>query len=178
MNSERNPKALWEALSELCEENKEFAEDLELKFIGKLDDSIWDNEIAVRNFKDVKRISYVPHIEAKLNQRKSQVLLIVVNDYPSAKEMIPGKTFEYLQANRPIIGFAPEDGDLAEILANTKSGIAIDFSNTQLAKKAISDLYVKYKSGNLELASEGVEGFHRKKLTEKLSNIIKAVIKE
>ncbi len=178
MNSERNPKALWEALSELCEENKEFAEDLELKFIGKLDDSIWDNEIAVRNFKDVKRISYVPHIEAKLNQRKSQVLLIVVNDYPSAKEMIPGKTFEYLQANRPIIGFAPEDGDLAEILANTKSGIAIDFSNTQLAKQAISDLYVKYKSGNLELASEGVESFHRKKLTEKLSNIIKAVIKE
>ncbi len=178
MNSERNPKALWEALSELCEENKEFAEDLELKFIGKLDDSIWDNEIAVRNFKDVKRISYVPHIEAKLNQRKSQVLLIVVNDYPSAKEMIPGKTFEYLQANRPIIGFAPEDGDLAEILANTKSGIAIDFSNTQLAKKAISDLYKKYKSGNLELSSEGVEDFHRKKLTEKLSNIIKAVIKE
>ncbi|WP_299625112.1 glycosyltransferase family 4 protein [uncultured Tenacibaculum sp.] len=178
MNSERNPNALWESLSELCEENKEFAEDLELKFIGKLDDSIWDNEIAVRNFKDVKRISYVPHIEAKLNQRKSQVLLIVVNDYPSAKEMIPGKTFEYLQANRPIIGFAPEDGDLAEILANTKSGIAIDFSNTQLAKKTISDLYKKYKSGNLELSSEGVEYFHRKKLTEKLSNIIKAVIKE
>ncbi|WP_299680806.1 glycosyltransferase family 4 protein [uncultured Tenacibaculum sp.] len=178
MNSERNPKAFWEALSEISEENSEFADDLELKFIGKVDDSVWENEIESRAFKDVKRVSYVPHLEAKLYQRKSQVLLIVVNDYPSAKEMIPGKTFEYLQANRPILGFAPEDGDLAEILSNTNSGVAVDFRNKELAKKSILNLYSNFKKGNLESTSKGVDSFHRRELTEKLSVIIKDLIQK
>ncbi|WP_442266972.1 glycosyltransferase family 4 protein [Tenacibaculum sp. ZS6-P6] len=176
MNSERNPKAFWEALSEISEENSEFTDDLELKFIGKVDDSVWENEIESRGFKDVKRVSYVPHLEAKLYQRKSQVLLIVVNDYPSAKEMIPGKTFEYLQANRPILGFAPEGGDLAEILSNTNSGVAVDFRNKELAKKSILNLYSNFKKGNLESTSKGIDSFHRRKLTEKLSVIIKDLI--
>ena len=178
MNSERNPKAFWEALSEISEDDSEFADDLELKFIGKVDDSVWENEIESRAFKDVKRVSYVPHLEAKLYQRKSQVLLIVVNDYPSAKEMIPGKTFEYLQANRPILGFAPEDGDLAEILSNTNSGVAVDFRNKELAKKSILNLYSNFKKGNLESTSKGVDSFHRRELTEKLSVIIKDLIQK
>ncbi|SNR15213.1 glycosyltransferase family 4 protein [Tenacibaculum jejuense] len=178
MNSERNPIAFWEALTEISNENPDFTDDLELKFIGKVDDSIWEKEIETRFFKDVKRIDYVPHLEAKLNQRKSQVLLIVVNDYPSAKEMIPGKTFEYLQANRPILGFAPEDGDLAEILSETNSGVAVDFKNKELAKKTILNLYADYKKGNLQLSSKGIDSFHRRKLTEKLSVIIKDLIQD
>ncbi|WP_075343089.1 glycosyltransferase family 4 protein [Tenacibaculum agarivorans] len=175
MNSERNPKGLWQALEELIDENKEFADDLELKFIGKIDDSIWDNEIETRDFKTVKRISYVPHIEAKEYQRKAQVLLIIVNDYPSSKEMIPGKTFEYLQAKRPIIGFAPEDGDLADILKYTNAGLAIDFNNKDLAKNEIAKLYREFKNGTLVCNSKNIEKFHRKKLTEKLSLIIKDI---
>lgn len=176
MNSERNPKILWETLSELCEEDSDFADDLELKFIGRLDDSVWNEEIVLRNFKNLSRIPYVPHNEAKKYQKQAQVLLIVVNDYPSAKEMIPGKTFECLQAQRPILAFAPEDGDLATILKETEAGVAIDFSNKEKVKKEILHLYNNYKKGNLKVNIKGLNKFHRKSLTKKLSFIIKDLI--
>ncbi len=176
MNSERNPVILWNVLDELSETNEEFAEDLEIKLIGKTDDSIWNNEIRHRNFRHVSRISYVPHAEAKHYQRKAQVLLIVVNNYPDSKGMIPGKTFEYLQAQRPIIAFAPEDGDLADILSETDAGIAIDFANKELAEKEITRLYSKYKNGTLQNFSKNFNNYHRKQLTKKLSIIIKDLI--
>jgi glycosyltransferase involved in cell wall biosynthesis len=37
LNSDRNPDTLWKALAELCSENKEFAENLKLRFIGRND---------------------------------------------------------------------------------------------------------------------------------------------
>ncbi len=178
MNSERNPKILWEALSELCKEDAVFAEDLELKLIGKLDDTIWNEEIAPRNFKNVARIPYVPHTEAKKYQRQAQVLLIVVNDYPSAKEMIPGKTFECLQAQRPILAFAPEDGDLSAILEETTAGVAIDFSNKEKVREEILKLYAEYKKGSLQVNIRNLDTYHRKNLTEKLSTIIKDLIQK
>lgn len=178
MNSERNPKILWETLSELCKEDAVFAEDLELKLIGKLDDTIWNEEIAPRNFKNVARIPYVPHTEAKKYQRQAQVLLIVVNDYPSAKEMIPGKTFECLQAQRPILAFAPEDGDLSAILEETTAGVAIDFSNKDKVREEILKLYSEYKKGSLQVNIRNLNTYHRKNLTEKLSIIIKDLIQK
>lgn len=176
MNSERNPKHLWEVLEELSEENKDFATDLELKLIGKVDDTLFKEEIERRNFQNIVRISYVPHIEAKEFQRKAQVLLIVVNDYPSAKEMIPGKTFEYLQAGRPILAIAPEDGDLAAILNKTKAGTTANFSNKAKVKQEILKLYDLYKKGTLQVNTEFVETYHRKNLTRKLSILIKNLI--
>ncbi|TCI90308.1 glycosyltransferase family 4 protein [Tenacibaculum sp. M341] len=178
MNSERNPKILWETLSELCKEDAVFAEDLELKLIGKLDDTIWNEEIAPRNFKNVARIPYVPHTAAKKYQRQAQVLLIVVNDYPSAKEMIPGKTFECLQAQRPILAFAPEDGDLSAILEETTAGVAIDFSNKEKVREEILKLYAEYKKGSLQVNIRNLDTYHRKNLTEKLSIIIKDLIQK
>ncbi len=173
MNSERNPKFLWEVLSELSSESDEFANDLEIKLIGKLDDTIWHEEIEKRNFKNVSRLPYVPHTEAKKYQKSAQVLLIVVNDYPSAKEMIPGKTFECLQARRPILAFAPEDGDLAEILEETKAGVAIDFLNKNKTKSEIKRLYKEYKTEGLKVSEIDLKKFHRKSLTKKLSLVIK-----
>lgn len=177
MNSERNPRNLWDALKELSNEVEGFADDLELKFIGKVDETIFKEEIDSRNFNHVTKINYVPHIKAKQYQRESQVLLIVVNDYPSAKEMIPGKTFEYLQAGRPIIGIAPEDGDLAGILNETQAGITADFTNKNKIKTEVLRLYKLYKEGKLEVDIKNLDNFHRRNLTKRLSGIIKNMVK-
>ena len=115
MNSDRNPKTLWKALSELSEENNAFKNDLEIKLIGKLSDDVV-TDLDKYEFKSVEKINYVPHKEVQQYQRNSQVLLLAVNNVPSAKGIITGKIFEYLQAKRPILAIGPEDGDLAVIL--------------------------------------------------------------
>ncbi|MDX8554051.1 glycosyltransferase [Tenacibaculum sp. 1B UA] len=175
MNADRNPKILWRALSELCKEDKEFTEDLEIKLIGKVAEEV-EKALGVYEFKNITKIAYVPHKEVQQHQKTSQVLLLAVNKVPSAKGIITGKIFEYLQAKRPILAVGPEDGDLAEILVKTNSGTIVDFDDVVKIKKEIKLLYNQYKKGVLEVNSKNIEHYHRKKLTEKLSIILKQVV--
>lgn len=172
MNADRNPKILWSVLGELIKENKEFAVDFELKLIGKIDASVKD-AIQKNNLNNnVKIINYVSHNEVIDFQKKSQVLLLIVNNVPSAKGIITGKIFEYLMAKRPILAIAPVDGDLAEILNNSKAGNVVSFEDAIALKKHILELYTQFKDGNLTVNSIGVEQFHRRELTKKVSEII------
>ncbi|WNW01963.1 glycosyltransferase family 4 protein [Tenacibaculum sp. HL-MS23] len=175
MNADRNPKTLWKALAELTEENTDFKNDLEIKLIGKLSDDVVA-DLKKYDFKNVTRINYVPHKEVQQYQRASQVLLLAVNKVPSAKGIITGKIFEYLQAKRPILAIGPEDGDLAEILAKTNAGSIVDFNEKEQLKNTVSDLYKKYQQNSLEVSSVNIEQYHRKELTKQLSVILKQVI--
>ncbi|KAB1154680.1 glycosyltransferase family 4 protein [Tenacibaculum aiptasiae] len=175
MNADRNPKILWEALSELSEEHLDFKNDLEIKLIGKIASEV---ESSLKNYKfqNVTKISYVPHQEVQQYQRKSQVLLLAVNKVPSAKGIITGKIFEYLQAKRPILAIGPEDGDLAEILNKTKSGTIVNFEAKEKIKEVVLSLYQKYKQNDLRISSLGIEKYHRKELTKQLSVILKQLV--
>ncbi|CAM1349026.1 glycosyltransferase family 4 protein [Tenacibaculum crassostreae] len=175
MNADRNPKILWEALSELSNENTDFAADLEIKLIGKIANEV-EEELSKFKFQNIIKISYVPHSEVQEYQKTSQVLLLAVNNVPSAKGIITGKIFEYLQAKRPILAIGPKDGDLAEILAKTNAGVIVDFDDKKQLKKEIMRLYADYKKGNLRVDSNNIEQYHRKKLTEQLSIILKQVV--
>ncbi|WP_064967534.1 glycosyltransferase family 4 protein [Tenacibaculum ovolyticum] len=175
MNSDRNPKILWKALSELSEENNAFKNDLEIKLIGKLSDDVV-TDLDKYEFKSVEKINYVPHKEVQQYQRNSQVLLLTVNNVPSAKGIITGKIFEYLQAKRPILAIGPEDGDLAVILKNTNSGTIVDFNDKEAIKRTVLSLYKSYKENTLQVSSKDIEQYHRKELTKQLSVILKQVV--
>lgn len=175
MNADRDPKILWEVLSELSKENNDFANDLEIKLIGKIANEV-EEELSKFKFQNITKIPYVPHSEVQEYQKKSQVLLLAVNNVPSAKGIITGKIFEYLQAKRPILAIGPKDGDLAEILAKTNAGVIVDFDDKKQLKKEIIQLYADYKKGNLSINSNNIEQYHRKKLTEQLSIILKQVV--
>lgn len=177
MNSERNPSILWEVLAELSDEIDGFKEDMILRFVGKIDTTI-EREIQDLGIQNLEQISYVPHHEAKLYQRQTQVLLIVVNDYPSAKEMIPGKTFEYLQARRPVIGMAPEDGDLARVIKSTNAGEVFDYSNKKALKHFVTSLYQRFKEEGIPALQNDISKYHRRNLTGDLSAFIQKVIQK
>ncbi|AUC14480.1 glycosyl transferase family 1 [Tenacibaculum sp. SZ-18] len=178
MNAARNPKKLWKVLAELCEDDEEFSNDLQIQLIGKLDEKVVKEYINPYQFKNILHRDYIPHKEAKQYQKQSQVLLLVVNDTPNAKEIVTGKVFEYLQAKRPIIAIGPEDGDLADVLKETKSGSTFHYDNRDGLKEEIRLLYGKYKLGKLKIESSNIEKYHRKQLTEHLSYIIKELIKK
>jgi hypothetical protein len=173
MNADRNPKMLWEVLAEIISENKDFSKDFKLKLIGKVDASVID-VITTNNLdNNVELIAYVSHNEVIEYQKKSQVLLLLLNNVPSAKGIITGKIFEYLMVNRPILAIAPKDGDLAEILNETNAGTVVDFEDSTTLKNTILELYSKYKKGNLSVNSKNIEQFHRRELTKKVAEILK-----
>jgi len=175
MNADRNPSMLWEVLAEMVKENQGFSNDFKLKLIGKVDDSVV-MAISKNNLsKHVKVIDYMSHNEVVEHQKKSQVLLLIVNNVPNAKGIITGKIFEYLMAKRPILAIAPPTGELAEILKSTNAGDIINFEDRNDLKRSILEMYSRFKNGSLNVNSKNIDQYHRKELTKKVSEIINKI---
>jgi hypothetical protein len=175
MNDDRNPSILWKVLSELIYEEVGFQQDLNIKLIGKVSETCI-REINIHNLSaNLELIDYVQHNKVLEHQRSSQVLLLAVNKVPSAKGIITGKIFEYLVSERPILAIGPIDGDLAKILKESNAGTIVGFDDKKLLKSAIKTLYKKFKEGVLKVDSTEISQYHRRNLTEKLSEIIKQI---
>jgi glycosyltransferase involved in cell wall biosynthesis len=175
MNADRNPISLWKAISEICKENIDFAKEYQIQFVGKIALEVLDS-LEKHQIKNVVDVGYVSHQEVITYQQKAQVLFLPVNNVKSAKGIITGKIFEYLQAKRPILAIGPINGDLAEIIKETNSGIVVDFEDVENLKKEILTMYNSFKSGVLKSNSKNIEQYHRRNLTEKLADIIKETV--
>ncbi|MAC87152.1 MAG: glycosyl transferase family 1 [Gammaproteobacteria bacterium] len=175
MNSDRNPTILWEVLNEISNTNPSFKNDLRIKLIGKIDDAVIQ-DLEVFDHNTIETIPYLDHKDISKYQASSQVLLLSINEVPSAKGIITGKIFEYLQAKRPILAIGPEDGDAAMILKNTNAGIIVGFKNETALKATILNLYKDYKQGVLFVKSIDIEQYHRKNITSQLAEVIKKVV--
>ena len=175
MNSDRNPTILWEVLNEISNTNPDFKNDLRIKLIGEIDDVvIQDLKVFVHEI--IERIPYLDHKDVSKYQASSQVLLLSINEVPSAKGIITGKIFEYLQAKRPILAIGPEDGDAAMILKNANAGTIVGFKNKTALKATILNLYKDYKEGVLFVKSVNIEQYHRKNITSQLAEVIKKLV--
>ena len=175
MNSDRNPTILWKVLNEISNTNPNFKNDLRIKLIGKLDDAVIQ-DLKVFDHNTIETIPYLDHKDVSKYQASSQVLLLSINEVPSAKGIITGKIFEYLQAKRPILAIGPEDGDAAMILKNTNAGTIVGFKNKTALKATILNLYKDYKEGVLFVKSINIEQYHRKNITSQLAEVIKKVV--
>jgi hypothetical protein len=173
LNADRNPYIFWEALREIIDENETFESLVQVNLVGKIADEV---KMTIRKFDLEKYInygSYIPHHAVQQFQAKSQVLLLFVNKVPSAKGIITGKVFEYLQAKRPILAIAPTDGDLADIIRETQSGKVLDFEDKEALKEQILHFFKSYESGNLHIESVAIDKYSRKNLTGELAKLLK-----
>ncbi len=109
--SDRNPKVLWEVLQELVTENNAFSANFQLKLIGKISQEIFESLSNYQLEAYCNNLGYLSHTEAIAHQRKSQVLLLIEIDSEDTKSIIPGKLFEYMVSERPIVAIGPKDSD-------------------------------------------------------------------
>ena len=170
--SERNPRILWQALQELVTENETFKNDFQLKLIGATSQEVLDtiSEFELTNY--VLNLGYVSHQKAVEHQRKSQVLLLIEINSDETKSIIPGKLFEYMISERPIIAIGPEGSDFAEIITSTNTGVFFTYDKKEELKAVLLNYYKLYQKNNLKVNAVGLQQYSRKNLTEKLVELI------
>ncbi|MDM1397865.1 glycosyltransferase family 4 protein [Myroides odoratimimus] len=171
--SDRNPRVLWKAISELRKENKAFKEVFQLKLVGKVSNQILDT---IKEFKledCVVNHGYVDNVEALRQMRASQVLLLVEIDSEDTKAIIPGKLFEYMASERPILGIGPEDSDFFDIIKETNTGKVVLYSEKDRVRDILLEYFEQYQQNQLKVFAMGLQYFSRKRLTEKLAKLIK-----
>ena len=170
--TQSNPIVLWQVLKEILSENKEFAQDLQLNFIGNSSKQIIDSLKDFDLLNHASIIDYVAHSEAIRLQKKSQVLLLLIPQVKGSEGIITGKVFESITSNRPILALVPKGSDLIEIIEGTNTGSVLEFNDKIKLKTTILELYKKYKEGDLSVDAINIEQYHRKNLTKKLAQIL------
>ncbi len=170
--SERNPKFLWQCLSELIHENPLFEANFELKLIGAISPDVLDSIHDFGLSKYINNLGYVSHREALEQQRKSQVLLLIEINSEDTKSIIPGKLFEYMVSERPIIGIGPEGADFSKILKETNTGIFVNYDEKEKLKSTIENYFKEFLEGNLSSNAVGLQNYSRENLTKQLVSIL------
>ena len=170
--SERNPLFLWECLVELLQEIPEFKQHLEIKLIGAVSQEVLETITKYKLNDYLNNLGYVSHKEAIAHQKKSQVLLLIEINSEDTKSIIPGKLFEYMVSNRPIIAIGPKGSDFSDIITQTNTGVFFDYSEKMKLKSVILDFYNQFLEGKLQANGVGLQQYSRKNLTKQLAQLI------
>jgi hypothetical protein len=170
--SERNPIILWQVLSELVHEVSDFSNHFQLKLIGTVSQEILDTLQRYNLNEFINYLGYVSHQEAIAHQRKSQVLLLIEINSKDTMSIIPGKLFEYMVSERPILAIGPRGSDFAEIITTTNTGVFFDYGEKDKLKSVILNYYHQFLEGKLKSNAVGLQQYSRKNLTEKLAKLI------
>jgi len=168
----RNPENLWKALDNLVKTNSDFAENFNLKFVGRIDDKILETIERSSLKNHIQNLGYVSHDKAVDEMAKSSLLLITNFPNDSSKGIIPGKIFEYLATGKQIISFGPNEADVAKILDKTKAGKHFGYNDSKEIEDFILEKFELWKNGNLLENTQNIEQFSRKNLTKQLSEIL------
>ena len=170
--SKRNPQVLWKVLSDLIKEHKDFSSDFKLNLIGLVSDDVLNSIIKYNLSKHVNNVGYVSHKEAIKYQKKSQILLLIEINSENTRCIIPGKLFEYMISNRPIIALGPKASDVEKIIKETNTGHYFNYDDYNSLKTHILNYYNAFKNGTLRSSPIGLQKYSRKALTESLSKLI------
>jgi hypothetical protein len=172
----RNPDTLWVVLSELIKENKDLADDLVIRMIGAIDFSVTRSLEELNLGAWVRTVDYLPHQEAVGLLKRSQVLLLLINNTSNAKGILTGKFFEYMNSGRPILAIGPTDGEAAHILEETGTGVIVGFNDRVKLKNLILDYYNKYRLGELNVDAKSIDKYSRKSLTGRMSELFTEIL--
>lgn len=165
------PKPLLNAISELIVEGKVPQENVVVKFVGA-------NSKSELNGADRYGISeftgFQPRTAALQQAVQSDALLLLLSQ-ERGRHVIPSKTFEYLAAGKPILALIPENGSVADLLRETKSGLIVDFHDVAGIKNAFYTLFSEWQQGRTSVYlpdRKAVEQYSQINLFKKMAKML------
>jgi len=150
---ERNPRLFLRAVSELLAERQIRKEEILIRFAGVFDyPGYTENQDAVRELglEDVVEVlGYLPHRQSLSLLKSSDVLLLINDTAPGSEAYIPGKLYEYLAVQRPILAFSLP-GESTRIIDEFGLGRAVLPTDLAAMKEAILQFVTAWREGRLE----------------------------
>ena len=171
-----NPTVLWDVLAEKCQTDEIFKKLLRIKLIGKTDDQIL-KALTDRGLEDsMINMGYQPHSVAVEQQRQASLLILPLRKEPEYKAVLPGKLFEYLASQRPILGIGQPDGAMAMIVNETRTGTVIDWEDRKGLTQYIEQCWERHLEGRLSTEGADLSRFTRRSLTRRMAGLFDRVV--
>ena len=166
----RNPRPFLTALKE------SELESVVARFVGELTtrDREWAETLELGD-----RLELLPFGSRRRSlayQRDSEALLLLL---PQAGErgtpVLPGKIFEYLAAERPILAAVPPAGAAANLIREANAGVVVPPDDTGAIREALLGLEARWRAGQLNgspLRPELRDRISRRRRVEELSELL------
>lgn len=84
-------------------------------------------------------IPYTGHRQSIKYMLESNILLLLIPDYPLNELIITGKIFEYLRTGKTILAIGPPEGDAAKIIREMKAGATFEKDDAVSIRNFILD---------------------------------------
>ncbi|NEM97461.1 glycosyltransferase family 4 protein [Pontibacter burrus] len=148
-----------------------------LRFVGKVSDGV-KQRIAKAGLEGITEyISYVPHQEAIKYMMESTVLLLSIAEVDSVYANVPGKLFEYLASNKPIVALGPVHSAMDQIIDECGAGRLFHYTAYDLMLDHMTQMSKAWKiNPNLDLPYINHARFSRRALTGELAKVIKQLL--
>ena len=143
----RYTPSFYQAIADLKHEKKFEAKKFQVHFYGNVDATVRKE---ISNFKIDEFLffhDFVPHEQAIKAIVFSHLLLLIINDTPTKKGIVPGKMFEYLATGRYILGIGPTEGDANDVFNETGCGTFFDYSDRDGIKNFIYNQIQNWQQG-------------------------------
>ncbi len=142
------PEILIDALKKLNSENPTCR--IKLKFVGLLSSAIREKIVAEGLEAMLIETGYVSHQESIEHLVSADCLLLISPEVKSEKFIIPGKLYEYLATQKPIINIGHLETDTARIVSLCDAGRNFNREQTAALQEYIQQLYTAWGKGGDE----------------------------
>ncbi|MBI5464677.1 MAG: glycosyltransferase family 4 protein [Ignavibacteriales bacterium] len=173
MYGKRNPHTFLRAVEEAVREGLVELGSIRLKFIGRFGTEVRAMFEASGVRSSIETVEYIPHAESVKELLRADALLLVVDETKESTEIVPGKVFEYLGAQRPIIALA-EEGAAARILRETNTGFVAGNHDIGAIKSAFVECYRNflYHHSSVKPNGEAIKKYERRLITKRLAELL------
>ena len=167
--SDGNPDILWKVLAEKCRRDSKFKKLLRIRLAGKTDKQITESIVAAGLGENLEDLGYCNHNDAVCLQKSSSLLILPLRKEPEYRATLPGKLFEYLASERPILGIGQTDGAMARIISQTQAGFVFGWEDSASISRYIDLCWERFRNGTLKADTHDIGSFSRRSLTHRMA---------
>jgi glycosyltransferase involved in cell wall biosynthesis len=165
---------LLQAVERLLREDPSLRARLRVVFAGAASDA----DTAQANLDVVEWLGYLSHVETVELMRAAGLLFLPMQDLPvgTRARIVPGKTYEYLAARRPILAAVP-DGDARDLVAQAESSLVCRPADVDCLARSIREELTRHERGELRAPAPDavLQRYERRALTAELAELLDEV---
>lgn len=158
--SHRNAEIIWKVLKDLTSTVEGFDSQLQIRFVGEVDSEVVQSLEYFGLLGFCLFEGYIDRERCEQFERESAVLLLLESTLSGYEYAIPGKTFSYLKARRPILAIGPQQWDVKEVLGESPDHFVTSVDEIGIFE-FINDLYRKFKSNEFPVIEAAIDTYSR-----------------
>jgi glycosyltransferase involved in cell wall biosynthesis len=171
----RSPKPLLLTLEQLVESESINLDEFCVEIAGNIEERLLTEIGQLKVAKSIHFLGLMPRKEVLQKYLNSHVLWSIVSNKINHYTGVPIKFYEYLGSRRPILNYAKEDSETAQMIEQLDCGWSLPNTETLTEKhlEVIREIFTRYRNGNLNepLKAQAFKAYHRSHQTQQLQEL-------